>query len=51
MSGVITAFNTGFDAGFPLRWLHAFGFAFLVAWPVAFFVAPRARQFAERLCD
>ena len=41
--------NTGIDAGFIGRWLHAF----LVAWPIAvvaaFFCAPIARRWTMRL--
>ena len=32
VSGVLVAFNTGIDAGYPLRLLKAY----LITWPVAF---------------
>ncbi|HAI59056.1 MAG TPA: DUF2798 domain-containing protein [Xanthomonadaceae bacterium] len=51
MSGVLTAINTGLDAGFLLRWAKAF----VVVWPIAivaaFFCAPLARRWTQRLLD
>ncbi len=39
----------------PLAWAWAWANAFVLAWPIAFaifwFVAPRARRMAERLCS
>lgn len=49
MSGLVTAFNTGLDGGFFLRWAKAFG----LAWPLAFccvlLLATPLRKLAIRL--
>lgn len=49
MSGFVTWINTGMDAGFPARWLRAFGLAWLIAVPLATVLGPLARKWAERL--
>ena len=51
VSGISTARSMGLDAlmAAPTHWLHAWGRAFILAWPVAFVVfrlgAPRVRRF------
>ncbi|MCC6506702.1 MAG: hypothetical protein BWZ07_01241 [Alphaproteobacteria bacterium ADurb.BinA280] len=45
----VTAFNTGFDEGFPLRWLRSFLVGWCVAVPMIYFLAPRARKLTGRL--
>jgi hypothetical protein len=49
MSGVITALNTGLDAGFFSRWRHAFALAFPLAWAAAIVWAPIARAIAVKI--
>lgn len=51
MACVITALNTGIDAGFPVRWAKSFAIAFPIAWVVAIFWAPIARKIALRYVD
>lgn len=48
MSGVITAFNTGVDAGFLLRWGKALTLAFPMAWIAAIVWAPIAQKITAR---
>lgn len=48
MSAVITALNTGLDAGFVMRWGKAFAIAFPLAWAAAVIWAPIAYGIAAR---
>jgi hypothetical protein len=48
MSAVITAFNTGIDAGFLQRWGKAFAVAFPLAWIAAMMWAPIAFSITAR---
>lgn len=56
VSGISTARSMGLDAlmAAPAQWLHAWGQAFILAWPVAFLVfrlgAPRVRRLVGWLC-
>ncbi len=49
VTSVVTFVNTGMDAGFVRRWLHAF----LVAWPIAatciLVFRPHVQRLASRL--
>ncbi|MDX1756245.1 MAG: DUF2798 domain-containing protein [Marinobacter sp.] len=47
MSGVVTFFNTGMDAGFPARWMGAFLVAWAVAFPLVSIVAPVAHRLTD----
>jgi hypothetical protein len=49
MSGVITALNTGVDAGFFNRWGKSFALAFPLAWGAAIVWAPIARTIAVKI--
>ncbi|WP_346838147.1 DUF2798 domain-containing protein [Microbulbifer sp. SAOS-129_SWC] len=49
MSALVTFMNTGIDAGFPQRWLHAFGAAWVVAFPLVSFIAPLAHRLTRLL--
>jgi hypothetical protein len=49
VSGVITLYHTGFDAGFPLRLLHVWMLAWLTAFPCVAFFGPPIRRIVERL--
>lgn len=51
MSFVITAINTGFDAEFVSRWLHAYALAWSIAFPSVMFVAPRVRQLVDHITE
>jgi hypothetical protein len=57
VSAVATLRNMGLEPSLanPRLWAGAWIHAFVFAWPVAFaifwFVAPRIRRIAERLCD
>lgn len=56
VSGIATARSMGLDPllAAPGQWLHAWGQAFILAWPVAFlvfkFAGPRLRTAVARLC-
>ena len=47
-SAMITAINTGFDAGYPERWLHAYALAWAFAFPTVAILGPRVRRLVER---
>ena len=49
LSAAITAVNTGLDAGFVGRWMHAFALAWSFAFPAVTVAAPRMRALVERL--
>ena len=48
VTGVITLYHTGLDAGFPLRWLHVWLLAWTTAFPCVAFFGPRVRRLVER---
>jgi hypothetical protein len=48
MSGVLTAFNRGFD-NFLASWARSFVFAWLIAFPVVLIIVPRVRRLVQRL--
>ena len=48
MSSMITAINLG-AAGFPERWLRAWGIAFTVALPLILVLAPIGRRLVEKI--
>lgn len=49
MSLVITTFNIGLVSDLFIQWLHAWAFAFAVALPTIFIVAPLVRKLSMRL--
>lgn len=50
MSGIITFLNLGLIPSFFTQWLlEAFPKAWVAAFPIVFFVAPRAAKLAESL--
>jgi hypothetical protein len=53
LSLVMTCFGTlmgfGFKDGFFLIWMRNWGMGFLLAYPTALFVVPRARKLADSL--
>ncbi|MBU3919065.1 MAG: DUF2798 domain-containing protein [Alphaproteobacteria bacterium] len=51
MSGAITALNIGFPPDFSGRWMHAWGIAFVLAYPAILIVAPVARRLALRFAE
>ena len=50
-SCLITAINTGFDAGYLERWLRAYGLAWAFAFPTVVLATPHIRRWVERLAD
>jgi hypothetical protein len=48
MSAAITLLNTGADAGFVDRWLHAYALSWSMAFPIVAVVAPRVRRLVDR---
>ncbi len=48
-SGMITAINTGIDAGYPERWMRAYALAWAFAFPTVALVGPRVRRLVERI--
>lgn len=48
MSAVLTFVNLG-EAGFPGRWLHAWGVAFVVALPLILVLAPLGQRFVAKV--
>lgn len=51
MTFVITLVNVGLPPDFLVYWLKAFLVAYVVAVPVIYFVAPKARQITARFVD
>jgi len=49
MTLVITLVNVGLTPDFFLRWMKAFGVAYVVGVPVIFFMAPVARKLTGRI--
>ncbi len=50
MSGIITFLNLGFSSSFFEQWLlEAFPKAWVVAFPIIFFIVPYVAKFAESL--
>ncbi len=49
MSGILTAFNTGIDAGFVGRWSKAFIAAWICAFPLVTIFAPLARKLVAKI--
>jgi hypothetical protein len=47
MSAVVTFFNVGAVPDFLSRWLHAWGMAFLVAFPIVLFIAPVVQKLVK----
>ncbi len=51
MTFVITLVNVGMPPDFLLRWAKAFVVAYVVAVPVIYFIAPKARQITARFVE
>ncbi|MEB8433031.1 MULTISPECIES: DUF2798 domain-containing protein [Cocleimonas] len=51
MSFVITLFNVGLIDGILIKWLKAWSFAFLVAFPTVLIVGPIVRRLVALLID
>ena len=51
MSLVMTLRNFGFEAWHLTLWLQAWGFSFLVAFPVAYLAVPRIRRLVEMITE
>ncbi|PKP80350.1 MAG: hypothetical protein CVT79_15990 [Alphaproteobacteria bacterium HGW-Alphaproteobacteria-18] len=51
MSGAITALNVGFPPDYFSRWMHSWGLAFMIAYPVILIVAPLARRLALQFVE
>ncbi len=49
MSFVVTSYNLGFSDDLLIRWLKAWRFAFIVAFPILLVVAPVVRKFTAQL--
>jgi Protein of unknown function (DUF2798) len=49
MSAAITLLNTGWDAGFLGRWLHAYALSWSMAFPIVATVAPRVRRLVDQI--
>ena len=50
MSAMVTLLNLG-SAGFPDRWLRAWGIAFCVALPLVLILAPIGRRLVARITE
>jgi len=50
-SGMITAINTGLDAGYLERWLRAYALAWAFAFPTVALVSPHLRRWIAALTD
>lgn len=51
VSGVSTALAVGFPHDFLFRWAKAWFTAWLIAFPAAYFIAPRVRRFVASIVD
>ena len=51
MSFAISAINLGFPTGFINIWLHAWGAAFVVAFPTLTLILPPVRKLAMRIAS
>jgi hypothetical protein len=51
MSFVITLFNVGLIDGILIKWLKAWGFAFMVAFPTVLIIGPIVRRLVALLID
>jgi hypothetical protein len=51
MSGIITFINLGLVEGFVGIWLHAWVFAFAIAFPTILLVFPFARKIAMKIAS
>ncbi|MBC3881984.1 DUF2798 domain-containing protein [Undibacterium sp. LX40W] len=49
MSGILTALNTGIDAGYFGRWSKAFLAAWICAFPLVVIFAPLARKLVAKI--
>jgi hypothetical protein len=49
MSAAITLVNTGAGAGFLVRWLWAYGLAWVMAFPLVTLLAPQVRRLVDAL--
>lgn len=49
MSFTMTAANTGFTAGFIVRWFHSYVIGLIVAYPTALLVAPLGQRLISRI--
>ncbi len=51
MSGIITFINLGLIDGFVLIWLHAWIYAYIIAFPTILLVFPFARKLAMKIAS
>ena len=49
MSFVVSISNLGFHAGLVSHWMRAWGFSFLVGFPIISFVVPAARKIVDKI--
>ena len=49
MSFVVTVSNVGFEYGFFGHWMKAWGFSFLIGYPIISFVIPAARKMVQKI--
>ena len=50
-SSMITAINTGFDAGYVERWMRAYVLAWAFAFPTVVIVAPHIRRWIDSVSE
>jgi len=51
MSGAMLFINLGMFEGFFLMWIKSFSYAFCVAFPTAYFVAPQVQKLVKKICE
>jgi hypothetical protein len=51
MSLVVTLVNLGFISGFILKWFKAWGFAFIVGFPIVAIVIPIVRKIISGITE
>ncbi|MDX2083708.1 MAG: DUF2798 domain-containing protein [Rickettsiales bacterium] len=51
MSGFMTLINRGLIENFFFVWMHLFIYAFFVAFPTAYFVAPQVQKLVKKICQ